>query len=196
MTIVPSADMIGQFIKHPALKGRLMTKTYKKGAHLFHAGDVFPHVVFMTRGLVKFSYTTHDGKEWIKSFVDGRGVFASLSSQLIDAPSTFSACCLERTDVLLCRSADLENAYKNDPQLAHALLKMHQMVGLKKELREHAFLCRSAEQRYADFMLENKDLADRITQVDMARYLGITPIALSRIKKRLSTPNNQPAAKY
>ena len=59
-------------------------------------------------------------------------------------------------------------------------------MGLKKELREHDLLCLSAEERYRNFLNDSPALVERITQMDMARYLGITPIALSRIKGRLS----------
>jgi len=31
---------------------------------------------------------------------------------------------------------------------------------------------------------ENPHLANRVTQADIARYLGITPVALSRIRGR------------
>jgi len=61
-----------------------------------------------------------------------------------------------------------------------------QWLGLKKEIREYRLLCLSAEEAYKDFLQMNPKLLERLTQVDIARYLGITPIALSRIKKRLS----------
>ena len=57
-------------------------------------------------------------------------------------------------------------------------------ISQKKEQREYEFLNFSAEERYQKFAAENAQLIDHLTQNDVARYLGITPVALSRIKKR------------
>ena len=56
---------------------------------------------------------------------------------------------------------------------------------IKKEKREREFLLDSAEIRYKRFLKENSNLIDRIKQYQIASYLGITPVALSRIKKSM-----------
>jgi CRP-like cAMP-binding protein len=40
------------------------------------------------------------------------------------------------------------------------------------------------EQRYAAFLAREGNLAQRVPQKDLARYLGITPVSLSRIRRR------------
>ncbi|MDX9766974.1 MAG: hypothetical protein RBT51_06505, partial [Ectothiorhodospiraceae bacterium] len=42
-----------------------------------------------------------------------------------------------------------------------------------------------AERRYLRFIEDFRDIADRIPQKDIASYVRITPVALSRIKARL-----------
>jgi CRP-like cAMP-binding protein len=39
--------------------------------------------------------------------------------------------------------------------------------------------------RYAAFVAQRPGLAARVPQQDLARYLGITPVSLSRIRGRL-----------
>ena len=53
---------------------------------------------------------------------------------------------------------------------------------MKKERREYEFLCLSAEERYRLLIKRSPDLVRQVTQNEIARYLGITPVALSRIR--------------
>ena len=170
---------------HPMLRAAGRNVRYAKGETLFRTGDVFPDLVIMHKGLVKLTYDTFDGKEWIKSFIDGAGAFTSLASHMTGMPSTFNAIAIEPVEAILVSATDFAKASDSDPALAKAIVAMVQTVALKKELREYALLCTSAEERYQAFLRDHQGIAQRISQVDMARYLGITPVALSRIKKRL-----------
>jgi len=58
-------------------------------------------------------------------------------------------------------------------------------LAMRKERREHAFLTKSPEENYRELAAESPGLVQRLTQNDIARYLGITPVALSRIRGRL-----------
>jgi len=56
---------------------------------------------------------------------------------------------------------------------------------IKKEEREYAFVQQSAEQRYLTFLDKNSQLRDKIPLKMIASHIGITPIALSRIRNKL-----------
>ena len=60
-----------------------------------------------------------------------------------------------------------------------------QLYGARKEKRERELLTLSPEERYRSFSHEYPMLSSRIPQKDIARYLGVTPVGLCRIKKRL-----------
>jgi CRP-like cAMP-binding protein len=47
------------------------------------------------------------------------------------------------------------------------------------------FLTKTAEERYLRFLVEYEEFAAMIPQKDVASYIGVTPVALSRIKSRL-----------
>jgi hypothetical protein len=55
----------------------------------------------------------------------------------------------------------------------------------RKAVREQSLLCDSAAERLKRMQLHEPELLRRLPQGDIARFLGITPIAFSRIKKRL-----------
>ena len=139
----------------------------------------------MRSGLVKLYYNTLEGKEWIKSFVPDKGIIGSRHAQVLNRPSAFSAQCLEDTEMTVYPYELFQNVCYEDTALVRMFFDFTQWLGLKKEIREYQLLCLSAEEAYADFKRTSPDLVKRRTQIDLARYLGITPIALSRIKKRV-----------
>ena len=59
-------------------------------------------------------------------------------------------------------------------------------VTRKKELtrREARLLLGNAEQRYRWFCKEYPELLERIPQYHIASFLGITPVSLSRLRKK------------
>jgi hypothetical protein len=56
----------------------------------------------------------------------------------------------------------------------------------RKQQREEALLCDSAETRYRNMLKDEPALLARLPQGDIARFLRVTPIAFSRIKRRVS----------
>jgi CRP-like cAMP-binding protein len=72
-----------------------------------------------------------------------------------------------------------------DPFWTKLLISLLEKGYMKKESRERELLLLSAEERYVGFLLEYPGLEDRIKQHLIASYLGITPQALSRIRKHM-----------
>jgi CRP-like cAMP-binding protein len=63
--------------------------------------------------------------------------------------------------------------------------KNAEQLVLIKEAREKELLLDSLEVRYQRFLQEFPGLADRIPQYHIASYLGVTDVALSRIRKKI-----------
>ena len=62
---------------------------------------------------------------------------------------------------------------------------MAERVAISKQLREGEFLLDSAETRYCRLLEENPRLVERLDQYHIASYLGITDVALSRIRRKI-----------
>jgi CRP-like cAMP-binding protein len=155
------------------------------GGYLFHAEDPQPYVHCVRRGLVKLAYEMSDGKEWIKGFSYEGAFFASAAALEPGGRAGFSVVAMEpsvieRIDYLvLLQLAERAMCWQRLLRLAF------QLYGAKKEKRERELLTLSAEQRYRLFVEEHAALENRVPQKDLARYLGVTPVGLSRIKGRL-----------
>jgi CRP-like cAMP-binding protein len=168
---------------HAARLGLWHPRAYAKGAGLFSQGETVAEVLVLDRGLVKLVYGTADGEEWIKSFIVDRGVFGAADGA---APGSYGATALEPSIVARLSRAVVEDLVAADAELRAAYLAFSAWVVRRKQAREEALLCLSAEARYLALMQESAPVLARLPQGDIARYLGITPVAFSRIKRRLA----------
>lgn len=176
--------LLERLASDPVLARHAQRRSFDKGEVVFRQGDHSRDIYVLRGGLVKLFYLTHDGKEWIKSFIADAGVFGSRRSQIGGETSAFTAACLEPCEVLVLGYDRFRAAMAQDAGLLELFLEMSESMALRKEIREHDLLCLSAEARYRRFIAEQGDLAARLMQVDIARFLGVTPVALSRIRRR------------
>src|SRR5690606_34498636 len=56
------------------------------------------------------------------------------------------------------------------------------------EDRVTSFVTQNPEERYLQLLKDNRNVVKRIPQHYIANYLGITPVSLSRIRKRIMEP--------
>jgi len=161
----------------------------KKGEVLFKQGDIDTSIYIVISGLLKAYYLTLEGKELIKSFIQEDEFIGSLIACNSTEPCTFSLICLEDCSLLRVPFADLQAAAVSNPEFSNIVTNGLVRLAIKKERREYEFLCLSAQARYNLFKQRSQSIVDRITQNDIARYLGITPVALSRIKQRDNSEN-------
>lgn len=61
-----------------------------EGEHLFLQGDSAPNLYFIAQGLATMFYVTHDGREFVKTFL-AEGSFAALGTLFEESPASPSA---------------------------------------------------------------------------------------------------------
>lgn len=164
--------------------GKVVDK--KKGEHVFVQGDADRSIYFIKSGLLKAYYTTREGKEFIKSFLMDNDVIGSLSSAYKGDHCSFSLACLEDTSLIKVPFSIIYDFSKTDQNIANDLIGLLMNLSMKKEKREFEFLCLSAEERYRQLEKESPITIEKVTQNELARYLGVTPVGLSRIKTRVT----------
>ncbi len=154
--------------------------------YLFRQGDMSQSLFLVNSGLLKAYYLSPDGKENIKSFILPGDSIGSLSAIHAGELCTFSLVCLKPCELVVLRFSELYEASRKDPEISAAVVDFLLKFGMKKEMREYELLCLSAEDRYRRLLQNTPEIIELVTQNEIARYLGITPVALSRIKKRLA----------
>lgn len=164
----------------------IRTRRLAAGDALFASEVHWPWLSVVHSGLVKLVYLREDGSERIKSFIAEGGFFASLAGLAAGGHTTFSAVAME--PVLVDQLSYTQILALGDKHLAwqKALRVGIEHYGTRKEKRERELLTLSPEARYRLFMHESPGLLGRVPQKDLALYLGITPVALSRIRGRMA----------
>jgi CRP-like cAMP-binding protein len=167
------------------MAGHENVRTIESGAHLLMQGDDCSDVFFVRAGLLKAYYIRADGKEHIKSFLPEGSVISSLVALTENGPATFSLVAMEPSEIVALPYAKLTQAAQNDLSLANSLIDFLSAYGRRKERREYELLCLTPEDRYLQLVEQAPSLAERVNQADLAAYIGVTPQALSRIKRRI-----------
>lgn len=157
---------------------------FPKRSFLFRRGDAISSLFLIREGLVKAYYETQHGKQFVKSFIQEGGFIASMQAVIAGEASSFSAVCLEQSRVLEVAKPHLDQLLANEPKFVEDLNAMLLRVAAKKEQREYELLCLTAQERCALFYEREPGLAARLSQQDIARYLGMDPVSLCRIRKR------------
>jgi CRP-like cAMP-binding protein len=156
----------------------------ERSAYLVHAGGRTRDVAFVCTGLLRIFYTRRDGREFNKAFVRPPDFVAALESLLTDEPSRLSIQCLEPSVLYVADYSVLRSFYDQSMYWQRFGRLFVEALYVKKARREAALLMDSASDRYARFRHEHADIEGRLADYHVASYLGITPEALSRLKKK------------
>ena len=162
-------------------------KSFAKSDYLIRAGESDTGLYLIQKGLVRFVYLTEDGKEFNKSFAAEGEFVGCLLSMLTTHNCRFSIQALEACDTIFLSNLDRKRLFQRFPEWERLGRILAEQLALKKEAREAEFLLDSAEIRYQRFMTEHPDWIKRLPQYQIASYLGITDVALSRIRHKPGT---------
>lgn len=165
-------------------KFKSITEIYhlEKGQFFLQAGEKPDKFGFVVAGVLRLFYTTIEGNEYNKSFCVEGDFVASYSALLQNKESKLSINVLEKATLIIAHYNDYLKL--TNQHLCWQILsrKLAEDLFIKKEQKESQFLLDSAEERYYNFLQEYSNLESRIKQYHVASYLGITPVALSRIR--------------
>jgi CRP-like cAMP-binding protein len=151
---------------------------------IVHQGQANPPLYFLRSGFLKACYVTEGGKQSIKSFIQPGGLVGCLDLDEADESSTFSIVALEPCQLFCFSLQKLRLMVRSDLELANEIIDRLLKLAQSKEKREREFLTLSPAERFARLRIELPTLIQRVTQNDIASYLGITAVGLSRLKGR------------
>ncbi|CCN38560.1 putative cAMP-binding protein-catabolite gene activator and regulatory subunit of cAMP-dependent protein kinase [Vibrio nigripulchritudo SO65] len=155
---------------------------------LTHQGEFPSHVYFLLEGLCHACYLTSDGKQYSKEFYWEVDWLISFESLVKSEPSPYLLESLTPIKLLSFPVELIERWRAESHPLYIRLLETQLMY---KEGKERFMLLHSPEEKYSLFCETYPELLSRVTDYQIAAYLGITHISLSRIKKRIKDKINK-----
>lgn len=161
----------------------LEEKTFKKGEYILRHNRSCKNLYFISSGLVKmFCYA--DGKEFIMNFFKEEHMFTVLDSFPSRSPSDYNIIALENTSLQYVSYENLEQLCQKYHCIESFYRKIllqaaHNMMQRIKEM-----LVQTHTEHYKQYLEDNGELVQRLSLGDLACYLGITQVSLSRIRAK------------
>lgn len=160
-------------------------KSFKKGSILHKKGEVTQRAFYVNAGLLRSYIIDSKGKEHIFMFASEGWIIADIESQEFAQASELYIDCLEDSEVVVFdRNRLFSSSTQADKVEEHFKLLYRRMGVLQR--RVLMLMSAPAQDRYKYFLDAYPDLPNRIPQHMIAAYLGITPQALSTIRRKLS----------
>jgi len=152
----------------------------------FHQGDACPRLFGVRSGLLKQFYTSADGKEWIKSFTAQDELFACPIGFEPGGRTSFGTAALENSVLEVIEWRLVDALGERHLAWQKAIRYGFQALTQLKMVRERDLLMYTPEQMYQHLLDKRADLVQRVPQKELAAYLGVTPVGLNRIARRLA----------
>ena len=152
---------------------------------LVEEGQVARELYFINRGCLRFYYN-RDGDE-ITGFIFLENMFATaLDSFLQQEPSAQIVETLEDCELLVISYSALQQLYdySTNFQIFGRKLAEQRLVNAQRILS--SYILDSPEERYRKLLATQPEWLLRVPQHYIASFLGITPVSLSRIRKRMT----------
>lgn len=153
---------------------------YPANKIVLHRGELLSQVGIVINGLIRV-YDKNDKTVWL---VPENDVYRSIEVLALKQPSSFTYETLEETTLFLLNYQDMENAIQEYPNIAILLLMYWKSTAMNIYNHFHSFLHLTPEERYLELLSQNSKLILRVKSKDLATYLGMHPVSLSRLKKR------------
>lgn len=131
-------------------------------------------------------YYIRDGEEKTTYFYFEHHFVSSYISAITATPSRLTIEALTDSRLLAFSYKHLQSLYEQSPKWEWFGRLVAEYLAIGLEERMAGLLILSPEERYLELLESNKQkIVERIPQHYIANYLGITPVSLSRIRKRV-----------
>lgn len=156
-----------------------------KKTTLLEIGKVSNEVFYLIKGCIRL-YCEKDGEE-LSTYFFTENMFAGLyDSFLSRKPSKVAIETLEECKVLILTHKGQEKLYEISPKMNEFIRKAIEQRFILLHDLFISYLLNSPEERYLMLQKDRPELLQRIPQRQIASYIGVTPVSLSRIRNRVT----------
>lgn len=177
--VLPEKDWI-------LIKDTTMRKELKKGDHFALEGKVCNQMGFLNKGITRVYYVV-DGKEYTSyfNFEDRNPLVSAFTSFITRKPSKENVHVIQDAELLIFNYDELQSLYEKSPaiqKLGRIMAEYNYVLSIE---RIYSLQHRSAQERYLELLDIYPNLINHVPHHYVASYLGITPEALSRVRKAI-----------
>ncbi|UII29695.1 Crp/Fnr family transcriptional regulator [Fulvivirga ulvae] len=169
-----------------ALKSKAIGGALKKKAFVLKEGQECNHFTFVVKGCLKLFHIDEQGNQHNLQFATENSWLADYGSFYAEEPSELNIQALEPTEILQIGKNDLFDLYDKFPVFDRNFRIIIENAFIEQQKRLLQTISSTAEERYLYFLKKYPDLYNRISNVQIASYIGVTPEFLSTIRKKIT----------
>lgn len=157
----------------------------KEGEILLQEGKVAKQMFFICKGILKIVSISDKGNEVIHFFLSENQfctILKSFTESVVSTDRIQAAC---DSEIIVFQKDKLHSLHNALPYFKSLLDNITKQALLNKISLRNSYIGEDATTRYQKFIVQQSDIALRVSQTDIASYLGITKQSLSRIRKNM-----------
>ena len=162
----------------------LTAKDVSKKEVVLRQGQVSKKLYFVAFGSLRAFNINGEGKESTVMFAIQDWWITDMNSFVNQKPALLSIEALEASRLLELDFYKLQELYQSIPKFERFFRVLFQNAYIREQLRALDNLSYATEQRYNRFVEKYPQIVAKVTQKQIASYLGVTPEFLSSIKKK------------
>lgn len=168
------------------MQSLLSERTIRKHECMIREGKMGRELGYILEGEMRHYYT-HAEEQRTTYFYFENAFVGPYMSCVTGQPSRLTIEALSDTRLLVFPYEGFKELFQRSHTWERFGRKLAEYLAIGLEDRMVGLLTLSPEERYKDLLGSNKrKILERIPQQHIANYLGITPVSLSRIRKRLT----------
>lgn len=158
----------------------------KRRQFILQEGDICKHNTFVLEGCFRMYLVDEKGKEHNLQFAIENWWIGDIGSFHSEEPSKLYVEAIENSKILQIGKEDQLKLFVDYPKFNRIfrVLAENAMVSAQRRILQD--IGSTAEERYLDFVMRYPQFFNRISNVQIASYLGVTPEFLSTIRKKLT----------
>lgn len=149
------------------------------------SGELPTKVYMLTSGIMRVYLSSESGKEHNKNIFSPYSFVGALTALIKNKPSELTYETLTNCKGYEIDFVALRKLCKNNLSISNMYNKILEYIFISYEKRHLELISLNATQRYLKLKRQIPDIDYLIPQFQIASYLSITPVQLSRIRKKL-----------
>jgi len=167
------------------VKEAFKERRVKRRHFILQKGDICKHHTFVVEGCFRMYMVDEKGKEHNLQFAIENWWITDIGSFYSEEPSRLYIEALENSTVLQLRKEDQLKLFDDNIKFNRIfrVLTENALVSAHRRILQN--ISSTAEERYLDFLKRYPHFFNRISNVQIASYLGVTPEFLSTIRNKI-----------
>ena len=191
MTIKPLIDYFEKYLplneeEKSAVQKYFKERRVKRRQFILQEGDISKQNTFVVEGCFRMYLVDEKGKEHNLQFAVENWWIGDIGSFHSEEPSKLYIEALENSVILQIIKENQLKLFVDYPKFNRIFRVFTENALVSAQRRILQNISSTAEERYLDFLERYPQLFNRISNVQIASYLGVTPEFLSTIRKKIA----------